>query len=405
MGPSNQPLEVQIRTHQMHEIAENGVAAHWSYKEGKTGNVAENQFSTLRKQLFDWSSDHRESSDFLRSVSTDLFSEQVFAFTPKGDVIDLPTGSTPIDFAFRIHSDIGHKLVGAKINGSMVPLSAEIKNGDVVELVTRSNAQPTIGWLKFVKSPHTKNKLRSYFRKRNKEERVAQGREALDKEIKGMGLDPRVYLGDEMMKEVIKKLKDCDTPQDVFARIGEGLLSVRSVTDRIRHLLPEAPLDPTGKPKPKPEQPTLITTGVDNVMVKRARCCQPVPGEEVVGYVTRGRGVVLHQRVCQNVLQLMDKEADRIQAVRWDADGKTYEVTLKVLSTNRQGLLADMSNCFSEAKANVVAGTINTTKHNTADNDFTIEVRDIHHLRDVMARLGRFGDIMHVLRVQPRGGR
>jgi GTP diphosphokinase / guanosine-3',5'-bis(diphosphate) 3'-diphosphatase len=338
-------------------------------------------------------------------VLTDVFSEQVFAFTPKGDVIDLPKGSTPVDFAFRIHSSIGHTLVGSKVNGAIVPLAYELKNGDVVELITRNNAQPNLDWLSFVKSPHTKNKLRTYFRKRDKDERVAQGKSAVEKEVRALGLDPRVYLGDDMMREVVKRIKDCDTAEDVFARVGEGLTSVRSVVDKIKALLPEQPPESSTKARKDEAKPTVITTGVDNVMVKRARCCQPVPGEETIGYVTRGRGIVLHQRVCQNVLALMEREADRITPIRWEPDGKTYEVTIKVLSTNRQGLLADMSNVFSESKVNVVAGQINTTKHNTADNDFTIEVRDLQHLHDVTHRLGQFSDIISVLRVQPRGGR
>lgn len=405
IGPNNQPLEVQIRTHEMHELAEYGVAAHWSYKEGKAKNLAETQFATLRKQLFDWSSDHRTSSDFLRSVSTDLFSEQVFAFTPKGDVIDLPQGSTPVDFAFRVHSSLGLSLVGSKVNGVMKPLNTPLKNGDVVELVTRNNAVPSLDWLTFVASSHTKSKLRAYFRKRDRETTVARGREALEKELRSLGLDPRIYLGDEMMAQIVAKVKDSENAADVFNRVGSGLTSVRAVVDKIKELIKEPAEAAQLKARTRIAEPTLITTGIDNVMLKRARCCQPVPGEEVVGYVSRGRGIVIHQKVCQNALALLDSEPERITPVRWEPDGHLYEVTINIRSTNRQGLLADISNCFSESKTNVVSAQINTTRHNTADNEFTVEVRDIKHLRDVMARLGQFSDIFSVLRVAAKGGR
>lgn len=218
IGPGGDPLEVQIRTKVMHEVAEYGVASHWSYKEGKEKAQHTEKLSRLRAQLFDWSTDAQMSSDFLRSVSTDLFSEQVFVFTPKGDVLDLPKNSTPIDFAFRVHSELGLTVVGAKVNGIMVALNAKLQNGDVVELITRSNGQPSLDWLEFVVSQHARSKIRSYFRKLNRSESESRGKEALEKELKSRGFDPRQALSEENLKEVIKKLRHCSVPADVFGK-------------------------------------------------------------------------------------------------------------------------------------------------------------------------------------------
>lgn len=403
LGPGKGPLEVQIRTKHMHEVAEYGVAAHWSYKEGQAV-AADDKFGALRRQLFDWSSDNRTSSDFLRSVSTDLFSEQVFAFTPKGDVLDLPRGSTPIDFAFRVHSNLGLTLIGAKINGAMVPLSSEIKNGDVVELVTRKDAKPSLDWLEHAKSPHTRTKLRAYFRKKNKDVSATRGREALEKELRSQGMDPRLYLGEDKMSEVVKHVANCDSASDVFARVGEGLTSVQAVVDRLKTAVPQQD-HPVFKARARAVEPTVITSGVDNIDLKRAKCCQPVPGEEVVGYVTRGRGIVIHRKLCPNVSRLEETEGDRIIPIRWPSDGTLYPINIKIVCGDRQGLLMDISTIFGESKTNVSAARIQTLPNHTAEIDVTIDVRDTQHLRDLMAKISNYSDVISILRVMGRGGK
>ncbi|MBS1707663.1 MAG: bifunctional (p)ppGpp synthetase/guanosine-3',5'-bis(diphosphate) 3'-pyrophosphohydrolase [Armatimonadetes bacterium] len=402
LGPGKGPLEIQIRTKHMHEVAEYGVAAHWSYKEGKTQATTDDKFGALRRQLFDWSSDNRTSSDFLRSVSTDLFSEQVFAFTPKGDVLDLPRGSTPIDFAFRVHSNLGLTLIGSKINGTMVPLGTEIKNGDVVELVTRKDAKPSLDWLEHAKSPHTKTKLRSYFRKQNKDVSANRGRTAVEKELRSQGLDPRLYLGDDKMAEVAKHTANCDNASDVFARVGEGLTSVQAVIDRLKIAVKEPQEHPVFKTR-RSVEPTVITSGVDDVELKRAKCCQPVPGEEVVGYVTRGRGIVIHRKLCPNINKLEETEAERIIPIRWPSDGNLYPINLKIICGDRQGLLMDISTIFGESKTNVSAARIQTMPNHTAEIDVTIDVRDTQHLRDLMAKISNYSDVISILRVMGRG--
>ncbi len=400
VGPSNEPMEVQIRTIEMHEVAEFGVAAHWTYKEGSPANSASERFGQLRKQLFDWSSDNESSNDFLRSVSTDLFSEQVFAFTPMGDVVDLPAGSTPIDFAFRVHTRVGESLVGAKVNGQIVTLGTEIKNGDVIEIVTRSNAQPSLDWLEHAKSSHTRSKIRAYFRRRDRGKIIARGKELLERELRSYGLDPRSYLGDEVMKEIAKEVRDCTAPEDVFARVGENLSSVQFVSDKIRAMFVKTQPDETRpQVKARRAEPTLITAGLDNFMIKRARCCQPLPGEEVLGYVTRGRGIMIHRAVCPNAIRMNSTEPERITPIRWEPDATAYPVEVRIVTVNRQGLLMDITAIFGESHTNVVGAKIKTLPNNTAEIMIGIEVRSAAELRELMTKISNFSDVISILRL------
>jgi len=398
IGPGGDPLEVQIRTRRMHEIAEFGVAAHWSYKEGGAANDG-SKLTDLRRQLFDWSSDSRTSSDFLRTVSTDLFSEQVFVFTPKGDVLDLPAGSTPIDFAFRVHTNIGLTTVGAKVNGVMVAMSATLQNGDVVELITRSNAQPSLDWLDLAKSAHARAKIRTYFRRRNRGESEQRGKEAVEKELRSLGLDPRQFLGEDRVNEIAKQIRDCETSGDVFARVGEGLASVKLVVDKLRGLVKDLPEDSLTIQKSKSVEPTVITSGIDNVMLKRAKCCLPIPDEDVMGYVTRGRGIMIHRRVCPNAMRLVEGEPERMIPIKWQPDGNLYSIGLRIVCVNRQGLLMDISTIFGESKTNVAAARIRTLPNHTAEIDVTIDVADTAHLRTVMGKIGNFSDVISILRI------
>jgi GTP pyrophosphokinase len=401
IGPHGDPLEVQIRTRQMHEVAEYGVAAHWSYKEG---GHADRGSKALRERLFDWSSDNRTSSDFLRSVSTDLFSEQVFVFTPNGDVIDLPKESTPVDFAFRVHTDLGLIMVGSKVNGVLVPLNTTLKNGDVVEVVTRSNAQPSLDWLEFVKSAHARSKLRAYFRKRNKTENASRGREALEREFKALGLEPREYLNEDRLNALAREMADCETDQDVLAKVGAGLVGVHSIVNRLRGTNKAPVADQIHVSKVREGKVTL-GGGIDNLMVKRARCCEPIPGDEVVGYVTRGRGMMIHRKICPNAMRLQSLDGERLVAVDWPADGSRYAVTLKIITVNRQGLLMDITTIFGEAKTNVVAAKIRTLPNHTAEIDVSIEVEDTRQLGQVMSKISNFSDVISILRVFGRTAR
>ncbi len=404
--PNKQILEIQIRTKEMHDIAEHGVAAHWSYKEGKIKGAGDeaNTFAQLRQQLFDFSSDSRMSSDFLRSVSNDLFSEQVFVFTPKGDVFDMPKDATPVDFAFRVHTKIGMTLVGAKVNGSIVTLNTALKNGDVVELITRSNATPSLDWLEYVKSAHTRAKLRGYFRKQSKDVDERRGKELIERELKSAGLDPRKYLGEDRLQKLANELDGCETGQDVLAKVGAGLTSVQGVISKLRGLVVELPTaDRIEVTKTKEGKVTLVTKGiqgVSGVLVARSKCCSPIPGDHVLGYVTRGRGIMLHRIDCPNAANSMEAEVERWIPYEWPGGNtEAYSVPLKIVSLNRHGLLMDISTIFGESKTNVSAANIKTLNNQTAEIFLTIDVRDTDHLNVLINRIQSFGDIISISRM------
>jgi len=400
LGPNNQPLEIQIRTRQMHEIAEHGVAAHWTYKEGTTSIDETKRLSRLREQLFDWSSDSLTSSDFLRSVSTDLFAEQVFVFTPKGDVIDLPKDSTAVDFAFRVHTALGMTLVGAKVNGAIIPLNTKLKNGDVVELLTRSNAQPSLDWLEFTKSAHARSRLRSHFRKLTRNEDAQRGREALEKELRFVGADPKQYLGEDKLAKVAEQLDNCENAQDVLAKVGTGIVSAQNIVSKLRGTVQEPSSAPTIQvTKTKEGKLSLTASGMDSILVSRAKCCNPIPGDDVIGYVTRGRGIVLHRKVCPNALAYANTEPERLLPYTWPSDGNVYAVGLKIVSINRTGLLMDVSTILGESKTNVSALQVKTLPNHTAEIDLTIDVRDTEHLAYVMNKISNFSDVISILRM------
>ena len=399
LGPNGQPLEIQIRTMQMHQVAEHGVAAHWTYKEGKASIDETKRLSDLRKHLFDWSTDATSSREFLMSLSTDLFGEQVFVFTPKGDVIDLPAGSTPIDFAFRVHSQLGMTLVGARVNGVMVPLSTSLQNGDVCELITRSTATPSLDWLEYVKSAHTRSKLRGYFRKLTKNEDAQRGRTAVEKELRYLGLDPKRYMGEDKFSKVAKTMDSCENSTDVLAKIGTGLVGVQSVVSKLRGLVKESePTERIQLTQTREGKLTLSTQGLENVLVNRAKCCLPIPGDEVMGYVSRGRGIQIHRKVCPNLQSYMTSEPERLIDYEWVPDGSVYAVPLTIVAVNRTGLIMDVSTIFGESRTNVSALKVKTLANNTAEIYVTIDVKDTDHLAQMMTKISQFGDVISIVR-------
>jgi GTP pyrophosphokinase len=398
VGPNGEPLEVQIRTHDMHRLAEFGVAAHWAYKE----EGAAERLPTLRKQLFDWSSDATTSSDFLRNVSEDLFADQVFVFTPRGDVIDLPAGSTPIDFAFRIHSRLGEQLVGAKVNARIIPLSYELKNGDICEVMTRQNAQPSLDWLQFVKTAGARGKIRSFLRKRNRDENAIRGREALEKQIRFLGRDPREFLGEDNLTEIAAHFS-LSSGEDLLAAVGEGLVSVPAAMLRLHALIPEeTPEEEIGR-RAMERATRIAPGGIDNVMTRRARCCDAIPGDAVVGYVTRGRGMMIHRSDCPNVSRFAESDAGRVQPVEWESDSDhVFGVCLHIDAMNRIGLLADITHVVAEAKTNITFAKTEARSLPTASIEIAVEVRDIGHLRELMAKIENFADVLAIHRVLGR---
>jgi len=399
VGPGGEALEVQIRTFDMHAIAEYGVAAHWTYKEGKKAGTEGARLGRLRQQLFDWSSEAGTSSDFLRSLSTDLFSEQVFVFTPKGDVLDLPKDSTPIDFAFRVHTQLGLTVVGAKVNGGIVTLNTRLNNGDVVELITRSNAQPSLDWLEFVQSSHARNKLRAHFRKLSKFDDAQRGRDALEKELRGMKLDPKEFIGEQSLNSILHHFDGAENATDLLAKVGAGLASAQSVVLKLRGGAPEVNADQIQTNRTKEGMTTLTKGGIDGVVVHRAKCCEPIPGDDVLGYVTRGRGIMIHRKVCPNAIRFQSNEPERLMSLDWPSDGSHYAISLKIITLNRQGLLMDISTIFGESQTNVSAAKIRTMPNHTAEIEVSIDVKDTQHLQVVMTKIGHFSDVISILRL------
>lgn len=399
MGPRAQPLEVQIRTWQMHRRADFGVAAHWHYKEGTTPEDRfEQRLKVLRQQLFDWQSDGKDPSQFLRSVVNDLFNDQVFVFTPKGDVIDLVAGSTPIDFAYRVHTDLGHTCVGAKVNGRIVPLNYQFRNGDIVEIISRPNAHPSRDWLNFVKTSQARSKIKQYFRKQAHAENVARGKEALEREIERLGMDAKEVLRPEALEEISRQL-NLPNAEEVYASVGDGRYSAQTVLNRLLpEVAPQQPsLFPTGKVKEG--ETRLAVDGIDNVMVRRARCCSPLPEDEVVGYTTRGRGITLHRRSCKNVQSYLMNEPERLVVVQWDGKmGSYYSTPLFIEAADRTGLLSDIANVFGEAKTNITAVRTISLPTGVARIDITVEVQSTSHLRSLIDRVRRISDVLDIRR-------
>lgn len=402
VGPHGEPLEVQIRTFEMHRMAEYGIAAHWQYKPGSGGRSSIEEhalINRLRQQIFDWSSDASTGSEFLRSVSTDLFAEQVFAFTPKGDVIDLPSGATPIDFAFRIHTQLALKTVGAKVNGRIVKLDHPLENGDIVELLTRSNAQPSVDWLKYAKTVSARSKIRGWLRQQNKDVNAQRGKEAIDRELKSLGFDPKLFSGEEKLQELAKSLKKIDA-KNLLASVGEGLVSVDRVVSRLTsEIRKQQKSGRRSSVGPTPQPISISPGGVDNISFRRSKCCLPVPGDETVGYVSKGRGVILHRKLCPNLAKMIETEPARMLPVSWPKDGKSlFSVNLRIQTVNRQGLLADISSVLGETKTNVSTANIRTLPNQTALLELTVEVSDLRHLQSVMGRISSMQDVISIQR-------
>lgn len=395
------PLEIQIRTHRMHQEAEYGIAAHWRYKEGKAGTrdrAFEEKLSWLR-QLLEWHQEMQDAQEFMRSVKLDLFRNEVFVFTPKGDVVDLPNGATPVDFAYRIHTDVGHRCVGAKVNGRLVPLSYRLRSGDIVEIVTsKTSAGPSRDWLEFVVTSNARTKIRQWFRKQQREENVARGKEMLERELRRLGLLTSL-LRTERLKEACDRLQ-LGSEEDLYAALGNGDLTLLQVV----HALggppapAPAPAPPQGQP-PSPSARGLRVRGVDNVLMTLARCCTPLPGEDVVGYITRGRGITIHRRDCRN-LDYLRQHGERLLEVEWEpsADG-TYPVDIQVEALDRVGLLKDVLSAVADTRTNVLSVNAHVRKDKVGVIHLTVDIRNVGQLTAVLQRIGKVPDVYRVERL------
>jgi len=409
IGPEGEPLEIQIRTQEMHRTAEYGIAAHWRYKEGTKGTDEFDKKLLWLRQMLEWQHDLRDAREFMETLKIDLFADEVFVFTPRGDVIDLPAGSCPIDFAYRIHTDIGHRCIGAKVNGHLVPLDYKLQNGDIVEVVTSKLANgPSKDWLKLVRTPQAKTKIRQWFKKERKEENIVRGRESLEKEIRKLGYEPHELLTNGPMETVLERFS-FSTLEDLLASIGYGGLTVHQVVTRLkeeyRRLHPEKEAEmelPDLKPRPKSRSAShgIKVKGVDNLLVRLSHCCNPVPGDPIIGYITRGRGVSIHRVNCPNVAFLSDPE--RLIEVSWDQDqAASFAADVELAAMDRPELLSDVMNVLSDMRTRISAVNARTTRDMISIINLRLEIKDLEDLKAIINRLSTIRDVFSVERVTP----
>ncbi|HYN63107.1 MAG TPA: bifunctional (p)ppGpp synthetase/guanosine-3',5'-bis(diphosphate) 3'-pyrophosphohydrolase [Candidatus Limnocylindrales bacterium] len=398
IGPEAKPLEVQIRTRQMHEVSEAGIAAHWRYKEGSRGDRRYDEKLAWVRQLIDWQREVADATEFVEGLKLEVFQDQVFVFTPKGDVKDLPAGATPLDFAYRIHTDVGHRTIGAKANNRLVPLDYRLRNGDIVEIITTKAAHgPSRDWMNIVRTNQAREKIRQWFKRQQRDENISQGKDLLDRELRRVAHETLGSVSSEKLSEIASQAhyKELD---DFFAAIGYGAITPGSVVSKLEiHddaaiTLPEvAPASVT------PSTTGVRVKGVGDLLVRFANCCSPIPGDPITGYVTRGKGVTIHRANCPSVLS--ERDIERLIDVDWESvDQQTYPITVRIEALDRAGLLNEITNVVAEAKVNIVAASIGTHPDATATISATLKVTSLEQLSKVLTKIERIRDVTSVSR-------
>ncbi len=416
IGPKGYPFEVQIRTWQMHKIAENGIAAHWKYKEGKTDQRDEDYDKKLAwvRDILEIQKDVTDSADFYNMLKIDMFSDEVFVFTPKGEVISLPAGATPIDLAFAIHSAVGYKMTGARVNAKIVPIDYKLQNGDIVEILTGSTERgPKLDWIKICKTASAKNKINQWFKREQRETNIVKGRELIDKEIKRLGLAVSEVMGQGYIEQVIKKF-NYNTQEDMFVSVANNAVTPQRIVQRLidfnhelKAKIAEAEAEErllaqrkAAQRKRSRSENGVIIKGEGNLLVRLSKCCNPVPGDDIVGFITRGRGVSVHRRDCVNVNRglLSDMEKSRLIECEWDTDGEgAFECNLLVKASDRQGLLADITACLSELKLQI-ASLNAVNKNNVASLAITVAISDKSQIAQIERKLHTIPGVFDVIR-------
>jgi GTP pyrophosphokinase len=402
IGPKGDPVEIQIRTWDMHRIAEEGIAAHWLYKEKKAGKDRIDDSLVWLRQLLENQQDTKDPAEFLDSVRVDLFPDEVYVFTPKGDVKALPEGSTPIDFAYAVHTKVGEHCVGAKVNGKLVPLRYTLRQGDIVEVVTSPNQHPSRDWLKIVKSSRARSKINQSLKVEERARSIELGRELFEREAKKYRLNPTALLGGDEMLRAASDL-GYPTADDVLAAIGYGKASMHQLLNK---LAPGATMDtverakPAGGQRPKPDQGVRIR-GVEDLLVRFAKCCNPLPGDAIVGFITRGRGLTVHARDCLTVAKsVLDRE--RLIGVEWDVEEPAKRpVRIAVyIGNDRPGLLSEITGAISSRNGNITKAEVTVTDDRRGINNFVVEVADLRQLQEIMSAIRDVPDVMNVERVR-----
>ncbi|GAB6138288.1 RelA/SpoT family protein [Halanaerobaculum tunisiense] len=411
IGPKGEPLEIQIRTWEMHRIAEYGIAAHWRYKEGSPADEDfEKKISWLR-QLLEWQRDLKDDKEFMKNLKIELFEDEVFVFTPQGDVIPLPKGATPVDFAYHIHTDVGHNCVGAKVNSKMIPLEYSLENGDIVEILTSSASGPTRDWLNFVQTSRAKSKIKKWFRSQRKDKAIAKGKEKLNKELS----KEQISLSEETKREKLAEIVQDSGVANIkglYAEIGNDKFSVASIVDKLRppeqteaeDISPQEELDKLQQPKVKDTSNNqgVEVKGMEGLLVRIAKCCNPVPGDDIIGYITRGRGVSVHRTDCHNLRELKNNEPERIIGVGWQVDQKaSYDVELEIKALDEHSLLNELTSVISDAGINISSVNARTTKEKIAYINLLIEISSLDHMKDVINKLESIDGVLKAQRANP----
>ena len=390
------PLEVQIRTAEMHQNAEYGIAAHWKYKEGTQRDKSYEQRITWLRKMMEWRSDVDDAQEFVESMKTDVFQDRVYIFTPRGDIIDLPGGSTPIDFAYHIHTDIGHRCRGARVNGKLVPLEYELKTGDQVEILTAKRGGPSRDWLNMnlglVKTQRARSKIKVWFKKQDHEQNLSSGRAILERELSRLGM------GATNLEKLARDM-EFRAPEELYVALGTGDMSVSKIITRLSEDEENLDILTAGTPSREMASAEAVdVVGLKGLLTNIAKCCNPTPGDEIVGYITRGRGATVHRQDCPNILRMRERE--RLVAVSWGSHIRTYSVPIRVHAYDRQGLMGDISNLLNNENINIADVTVKTSQ-NLADIKLVIEVRDIEQLSRVLTRLENLPNVMEAQRSKP----
>jgi GTP diphosphokinase / guanosine-3',5'-bis(diphosphate) 3'-diphosphatase len=415
MGPAGRPMEIQLRTKEMHKAAEFGIAAHWLYKEQKRGKVSEAEIAWLQRMM-DWQRESADPKEFLESLKIDLYSDEIFVFTPKGDVIDLPRNATPLDFAYSIHTEVGHKTVGARVNGRLVSLNFELSSGDTIEIITsKGAASPSRDWLQMVQTPRARNKIRQWFARERREDALAQGRDALMQALRRQGLPVDRISKSDLLDRVADELHYPDL-DGMHVAVGEGRLSAQSVTTRVIRLFepeeeaeePEEILQEVRRRRrpSKPRGKGVIVEGFDDLLVRLARCCTPVPGDKITGFLTRGRGVSVHRADCPNAKALASSDEGRMIEVWWDNRQQgTFTAAIQIDALDRTKLLRDVTTAISDVGVNILTSSTRAGRDGIAVLTFTFELADPGHLEHVIQSVRQIDSVFDAYRVVPSSAR
>lgn len=413
IGSNGDPFEIQIRTVEMHEVAEFGIAAHWKYKEGVSQDMEEVKLAWLRQTL-EWQKDIDNSKDFMETLKVDLFASQVFVFTPQGDVIELPAGSTPLDFAFKIHSKVGYKCVGAKVNGKMVPIDYKLENGNIVEIITSNSTKgPSIDWLKIVKSSNARNKIRAYLKKENKSDNIDKGKEAIEKYIRRKGYDPQFVLTNTKIMRVVKSLH-LSGVDELYTQLAYGgaLLSKVAIAligyyheekqEELKKSENKVENIAVSKKKTESKDATGVRVeGIDNLLIRFSKCCSPVPGDEIVGFVTKGRGVSVHRKDCLNLLSMGEKDKGRLLDVEWDDTyaNKNYNVDIHILAEDRKGMFSDISKVCENMDVHITGVNAKSGKdHDVTNITLTVSISSTTEMEKLLKGFRMISGVADVYR-------